>query len=66
MSSDGNNDLADEYTAGAVADSPIPFSQTNPVDTPVTVPTPIVDFVTLQPLDPACYTSLSVVRLGQG
>jgi hypothetical protein len=53
MSSDGNNDLAYEYTAGAVADSPVPFSQTNPVDTPVIVPTPIVDFVTLQPLDPA-------------
>jgi hypothetical protein len=35
MSSDGNNDLAHEYTAGAVADSPIPFSQTNLVDTPV-------------------------------
>jgi hypothetical protein len=54
MSSDGNNDLADEYTAGAVADSPIPLSQTNPIDTPVTVPIPIIDFVTLQPsLDPA-------------
>jgi hypothetical protein len=53
MSSDGNNDLAYEYSAGAVADSPVPFSQTNPIDTPVTVPVPIVDFVTLQPLDPA-------------
>jgi hypothetical protein len=53
MSSDGNNDLAHEYTAGAVADSPIPFSQTNPINTPVTVPVPIVDFTTLQPLDPA-------------
>jgi hypothetical protein len=53
MSSDGNNDLAHEYPAGAVADSPVPFSQTNPVDTPVTVPVSIVDFVTLQPLDPA-------------
>jgi hypothetical protein len=53
MSSDSNNDLAYEYTAGAVADSPIPFSQTNSVNTPVIVPTPIVDFVTLQPLDPA-------------
>jgi hypothetical protein len=53
MSSDGNDDLAHEYPAGAVADSPIPFSQTNPVDTPVTVPVPIVDFVTLQPMDPA-------------
>jgi hypothetical protein len=53
MSSDGNNDLAHEYTAGAVADSPIPFSQTNPINTPVTVPVPIVDFATLQSLDPA-------------
>jgi hypothetical protein len=53
MSSDGNNDFAHEYPAGAVADSPVPFSQTNPIDTPVTVPVPIVDFVTLQPLDPA-------------
>jgi hypothetical protein len=52
MSSDGNNDLAQEYPAGAIADSPVPFSQTNPVDTPVTVPVPIVDFVTLQLLDP--------------
>jgi hypothetical protein len=53
MSSDGNNDLAHEYTAGAVADSPIPFSQTNPINTPVTVPVSIVDFTTLQSLDPA-------------
>jgi hypothetical protein len=53
MSSDGNNDLAHEYTAGAVADSPVPFSQTNPINTPVTVPAPIVDFATLQSLDPA-------------
>jgi hypothetical protein len=53
MSSDGNNDLAYEYPAGAVADSPLPFSQTNPIDTPVVVPIPIVDFTTLQPLGPA-------------
>jgi hypothetical protein len=53
MSSDGNDDLAHEYPAGAIADSPVPFSQANPVDTPVTVPIPIIDFVTLQPLDPA-------------
>jgi hypothetical protein len=52
MSSDGNNDLAYEYPAGAIADSPIPFSQENPVDTPVHVPIPIVDFTTLQPLMP--------------
>jgi hypothetical protein len=57
MSSDGNDDLAYEYPAGAVADSPIPFSQTNPVDTPVIVPTPIVDFITLQPLGPAATIS---------
>jgi hypothetical protein len=52
MSSDGNNDLADEYTAGAVADSPIPHSQEFPINTPVRVPVPIpvVDFTTLQPL----------------
>jgi hypothetical protein len=53
MSSDGNNELAFEYPARAVADSPIPFSQTNPVDTPVYVPIPVVDFTTLQPLSPA-------------
>jgi hypothetical protein len=51
MSSDGNNDLTHEYPAGAVADSPVPFLQTNPVDTPVTVPAPIIDFATLRPLD---------------
>jgi hypothetical protein len=52
MSSDGNNDLADEYPAGAVADSPIPHSQEFPINTPVRVPVPIpvVDFTTLQPL----------------
>jgi hypothetical protein len=49
MSSDGNNDLAYEYPAGAVADSPIPLSQEYPVDTPVSVP--IVDFTTMQPLN---------------
>jgi hypothetical protein len=52
MSSDGNHDLAEEYTAGAIADSPIPLSQEFPIDTPVRVPQPIpiVDFTTLQPL----------------
>jgi hypothetical protein len=50
MSSDGNDDLAHEYPAGAVADSPVPLSQEYPVDTPVSVPIPIVDFTTLQPL----------------
>jgi hypothetical protein len=54
MSSDGNNDLAQEYSAGAIADSPIPFSQELPVDTPVTVhaPIPVVDFATLRTLSP--------------
>jgi hypothetical protein len=52
MSSDGNHDLAEEYTAGAIADSPISLSQEFPIDTPVRVPQPIpiVDFTTLQPL----------------
>jgi hypothetical protein len=51
MSSDGNNDLAYEYPPGATADSPIPLSQEYPVDTPVSVPIPIVDFTTMQPLN---------------
>jgi hypothetical protein len=52
MSSDGNNDLAYEYPAGAIADSPIPFSHELAVDTSVRVlvPIPIVDFTNLQPL----------------
>jgi hypothetical protein len=52
MSSDGNDDLAHEYPAGAIADSPVPLSQEISVDTPVRVPVPIsvVDFTTLQPL----------------
>jgi hypothetical protein len=52
MSSDGNNDFADEYPAGAVANSPIPHSQEFPINTPVRVqvPIPVVDFTTLQPL----------------
>jgi hypothetical protein len=58
MSSDGNNDLAQEYPAGAIADSPIPFSQELPVNTPITVhaPIPIVDFATLRDLSPAAPT----------
>jgi hypothetical protein len=51
MSSDGNDDLAYEYPAGATADSPIPLLQEHPINTPVSVP--IVDFTTLQPLDAA-------------
>jgi hypothetical protein len=50
MSSDGNNDLAYEYPTGAIADSPIPFSQEN--SNPTSIPIPIVDFTTLQPLSP--------------
>jgi hypothetical protein len=53
MSSDGNNELAYEYPVGAIADSPVPFSQENPINTPVNVPIPIVDFTTLQPLSAA-------------
>jgi hypothetical protein len=58
MSSDGNNDFADEYPAGAIADSPVPFSHEFSVDTPVTVqaPIPVVDFTTLQPLSVAAPT----------
>jgi hypothetical protein len=58
MSSDGNNDLAQEYSAGATADSPIPFSQEFPINTPVTVHAPIliVDFATLQSLSPTSPT----------
>jgi hypothetical protein len=61
MSSDGNNDLAQEYPAGAIADSPIPFSQEFPVNTPVTVhtPIPIVDFSTLRPLSATALTFVS-------
>jgi hypothetical protein len=58
MSSDGNDDLAHEYPAGAIADSPIPLSQEFSIDTPVRVPVPIsvVDFTTLQPLSVAAPT----------
>jgi hypothetical protein len=58
MSSDGNNDLAQEYSAGAIADSPIPFSQEFPINTPVTIhaPIPIVDFTTLRALSPVAST----------
>jgi hypothetical protein len=53
MSSNGDNELAYEYPTGAIADSPVPFSQEHPVNTPVSVPVPIVDFTTMQPLDAA-------------
>jgi hypothetical protein len=53
MSSDGNNDLAYEYPAGAVADSPVPFSSEIATNAPVPIPIPVIDFTTLQPLDPA-------------
>jgi hypothetical protein len=52
MSSDGNNDLAYEYPVRAIADSPIPFSQTNTINTPVAVPIPIIDFATMRALSP--------------
>jgi hypothetical protein len=52
MSSDGNNDLTYEYPAGAIADSPIPFSQENPNTASIHIPiTPIIDFATMQPLN---------------
>jgi hypothetical protein len=53
MSSDGNSDLAHEYPTGAIADSPVPFSQEYSINTPVSVPIPIVNFTTLQPLNDA-------------
>jgi hypothetical protein len=58
MSSDGNDDLAQEYTARAAADSPIPFSQEFPINTPVIIhsPVPIVDFATLRALSPIAPT----------
>jgi hypothetical protein len=49
MSSDAGSNFAHEYPAGAIADSPIPFSQEHPIHSPV----PIVDFATMQPLDPS-------------
>jgi hypothetical protein len=58
MSSDGNDDLAQEYPAGAIADSPVPFSQELSINTPVTVhaPIPVVDFATLRDLSPVAPT----------
>jgi hypothetical protein len=58
MSSDGNDDLAQEYPAGAIADSPISFSQELPINTPVAVhtPVPVVDFATLRSLSPVATT----------
>jgi hypothetical protein len=56
MSSDGNDDLAQEYPAGAIADSPVPFSQELSVNTPVTVhaPVPVIDFRHSQKPLPLC------------
>jgi hypothetical protein len=58
MSSDSNNDLAYEYPAGAIADSPIPLSHELADDTSVRVqnPIPVVDFTTLQRLSIAAPT----------
>jgi hypothetical protein len=53
MSSNSNNELAYKYPTGAIADSPVPFSQEHPINTPVSVPIPIIDFTTMQPLDTA-------------
>jgi hypothetical protein len=53
MSSDGNQDFTYEYPVGAIADSPIPFSQENPTAASITGPIPIVDFTTLQSLSAA-------------
>jgi hypothetical protein len=49
MSSDAGSNLAQEYPAGAIADSPIPLLQEFPIHSPV----PIVDFATMQSLDPS-------------
>jgi hypothetical protein len=53
MSSDGNQDLTYKYPIGAIADSPVPFSQENPNAASITGPVPIVNFTTLQPLSAA-------------
>jgi hypothetical protein len=50
MSSNGNDELAYKYPVGAIADSPIPFSQENPTTANISAPVPIVNFTTLQPL----------------
>jgi hypothetical protein len=49
MSSDAGSNFAHEYPAGVIADSPIPFSHEHPIHSPV----PIVDFTTMQSLDPS-------------
>jgi hypothetical protein len=49
MSSDADSNLAYEYPAGAIADFPIPFSHEHPIHSPV----PIVDFATMQSLNPS-------------
>jgi hypothetical protein len=48
MSSDARSNFAQEYPTGAIADSPIPFSQEHPIHSPI----PIIDFTTMQSLNP--------------
>jgi hypothetical protein len=54
MSSNGHSDLADEYPAGAIADSPIPFSQehSGSATNSSVQPVPIVNFTTLHQFNP--------------
>jgi hypothetical protein len=47
MSSDAGSNFAHEYPTGAIADSPIPFSQEHPIHSPV----PIIDLATMQSLN---------------
>jgi hypothetical protein len=55
MSSNAGSDFTHEYPAGAIADSPIPFSQEHPLQSPV----PIVDLATMQSLNPAATPFIS-------
>jgi hypothetical protein len=49
MSSDAGSNLTHKYPTGAIADSPTPFLQELPIHSPV----PIVDFATMQSLNPS-------------
>jgi hypothetical protein len=49
MSSDAGSNFTQEYPAGAIADSPIPFSQEHPIHSPV----PIINLATMQSLNPS-------------